>query len=108
MHRLDDFTNRHIGFNILINTFALSKNCLVQIFWPPMLKFSLVFSVNAGLILDPAYAKKILLWTNIYEVKYGTCLSDQKLALFNEHKSFVQGVAWDPRNEFAATLSTDR
>ncbi|KAH3727980.1 hypothetical protein DPMN_053926, partial [Dreissena polymorpha] len=33
---------------------------------------------------------------------------DQKMCLLNEHKSFVQGVAWDPRNEFVATLSTDR
>ncbi|KAL5010500.1 hypothetical protein ScPMuIL_012805 [Solemya velum] len=33
---------------------------------------------------------------------------DQKLAVLNEHKSFVQGVAWDPQGEFAATLSTDR
>ena len=30
------------------------------------------------------------------------------MGLFNEHKSFVQGVAWDPKNEFVATLSTDR
>lgn len=33
---------------------------------------------------------------------------DQKITIFNEHKSFVQGVAWDPKNEFVATLSTDR
>ncbi|XP_041351342.1 chromatin assembly factor 1 subunit B-like [Gigantopelta aegis] len=33
---------------------------------------------------------------------------DTKLALLNDHKSFVQGVAWDPLNEFVATLSTDR
>ncbi|XP_053396041.1 chromatin assembly factor 1 subunit B-like [Mercenaria mercenaria] len=33
---------------------------------------------------------------------------DQKMGIFNEHKSFVQGVAWDPKNEFVATLSTDR
>ncbi|XP_060565552.1 chromatin assembly factor 1 subunit B-like [Ruditapes philippinarum] len=33
---------------------------------------------------------------------------DQKMGIFNEHKSFVQGVAWDPKNELVATLSTDR
>ncbi|KAK3585670.1 hypothetical protein CHS0354_020236 [Potamilus streckersoni] len=33
---------------------------------------------------------------------------DCKLALFNDHKSFVQGVTWDPRNEYVATMSTDR
>ncbi|VDI38219.1 chromatin assembly factor 1 subunit B [Mytilus galloprovincialis] len=32
----------------------------------------------------------------------------EKVALFNDHKSFVQGVAFDPSNEFVATLSTDR
>ncbi|XP_021360703.1 chromatin assembly factor 1 subunit B-like [Mizuhopecten yessoensis] len=35
-------------------------------------------------------------------------VKDQKLALFNEHKSFVQGVAFDPKNEFVATMCTDR
>lgn len=32
----------------------------------------------------------------------------EKMGLFNDHKSFVQGVAFDPSNEFVATLSTDR
>lgn len=35
-------------------------------------------------------------------------LLGEKVALFNDHKSFVQGVAFDPSNEFVATLSTDR
>lgn len=35
-------------------------------------------------------------------------LTDQKLALFNEHKSYVQGVALDPLGEYVATLSADR
>lgn len=26
----------------------------------------------------------------------------------NDHKNFVQGVAWDPRDKFVATLSSDR
>lgn len=33
---------------------------------------------------------------------------DQKAAIFNEHKSYVQGVAWDPLGEYVATLSADR
>lgn len=33
---------------------------------------------------------------------------EQRVALFNEHKSFVQGVAMDPQNEYVATMSTDR
>lgn len=33
---------------------------------------------------------------------------DLKLAIFTDHKSFVQGVAWDPLREYMATLSSDR
>lgn len=25
-----------------------------------------------------------------------------------DHKNFVQGVAWDPKDKFLATMSTDR
>lgn len=28
--------------------------------------------------------------------------------ILNDHKGFVQGVAWDPLNKMVATLSTDR
>uniref|UniRef100_K1Q3I7 Chromatin assembly factor 1 subunit B n=1 Tax=Magallana gigas TaxID=29159 RepID=K1Q3I7_MAGGI len=35
-------------------------------------------------------------------------VKEQRVALFNEHKSFVQGVAMDPQNEYVATMSTDR
>lgn len=26
----------------------------------------------------------------------------------HDHKNFVQGVAWDPKDKFLATMSTDR
>lgn len=32
----------------------------------------------------------------------------QKISIFNEHKSYVQGVAWDPLGQYVATLSCDR
>ncbi|KAG8450173.1 hypothetical protein GDO86_002708 [Hymenochirus boettgeri] len=32
----------------------------------------------------------------------------QKLSIFNEHKSYVQGVTWDPLGQYIATLSCDR
>uniref|UniRef100_V9KM81 Chromatin assembly factor 1 subunit B n=1 Tax=Callorhinchus milii TaxID=7868 RepID=V9KM81_CALMI len=32
----------------------------------------------------------------------------QKLWIFNEHKSYVQGVTWDPLGQYIATLSCDR
>ncbi|XP_043927968.1 chromatin assembly factor 1 subunit B-like [Protopterus annectens] len=32
----------------------------------------------------------------------------QKLSIFNEHKSYVQGVTWDPLGQYITTLSSDR
>ncbi|XP_072254383.1 chromatin assembly factor 1 subunit B [Pyxicephalus adspersus] len=32
----------------------------------------------------------------------------QKMSIFNEHKSYVQGVTWDPLGQYIATLSCDR
>ncbi|PIK43824.1 putative chromatin assembly factor 1 subunit B-like [Apostichopus japonicus] len=39
----------------------------------------------------------------IWDVKKG-----DKVHLFKDHRSFVQGVAWDPLNHFCATISCDR
>lgn len=35
-------------------------------------------------------------------------ISGQKVSIFNEHKSYVQGVTWDPLGQYIATLSCDR
>ncbi|KAM9329300.1 chromatin assembly factor 1 subunit B [Gastrophryne carolinensis] len=35
-------------------------------------------------------------------------LKGQKISIFNEHKSYVQGVTWDPLGQYIATLSCDR
>ncbi|XP_041940164.1 chromatin assembly factor 1 subunit B [Alosa sapidissima] len=32
----------------------------------------------------------------------------QKLCIFNDHKSYVQGVTWDPLGQYICTLSCDR
>ncbi|MEQ2203843.1 Chromatin assembly factor 1 subunit B, partial [Xenoophorus captivus] len=32
----------------------------------------------------------------------------QKLCILNDHKSYVQGVTWDPQGQYVATLSCDR
>ncbi|KAI5733217.1 hypothetical protein M8J76_009076 [Diaphorina citri] len=32
----------------------------------------------------------------------------KNLGILTEHKKFVQGVAWDPKNQYVATLSSDR
>lgn len=34
--------------------------------------------------------------------------SNKSYAVLQEHQGFVQGVAWDPKNRYLATLSTDR
>ncbi|XP_072369438.1 chromatin assembly factor 1 subunit B [Scyliorhinus torazame] len=39
----------------------------------------------------------------MWDVNKGT-----KLSIFNEHKSYVQGVTWDPLGQYIATLSCDR
>ncbi|CAN2387566.1 Chromatin assembly factor 1 [Pristimantis euphronides] len=35
-------------------------------------------------------------------------IKGQKMCIFNEHKSYVQGVTWDPVGQYIATLSCDR
>ncbi|XP_023669541.2 chromatin assembly factor 1 subunit B [Paramormyrops kingsleyae] len=35
-------------------------------------------------------------------------MKGQKMYIFNDHKSYVQGVAWDPLGKYIATLSCDR
>lgn len=32
----------------------------------------------------------------------------QKLCILNDHKSYVQGVTWDPLGQYVATLGSDR
>ncbi|NXA35761.1 CAF1B factor, partial [Eudromia elegans] len=32
----------------------------------------------------------------------------QKVSILNEHKSYVQGITWDPLGQYIATLSCDR
>ncbi|NWT38568.1 CAF1B factor, partial [Chroicocephalus maculipennis] len=34
--------------------------------------------------------------------------SGQKVSILNEHKSYVQGITWDPLSQYIATLSCDR
>lgn len=36
------------------------------------------------------------------------CVLGQKLCILNDHKSYVQGVTWDPLGQYVATLSCDR
>jgi len=47
-----------------------------------------------------------LLQINIFKLKLK--LIGRYKAILDDHKGFVQGVAWDPLNVYAATLSSDR
>ncbi len=50
----------------------------------------------------------ILKQTNIKFKVRTLLLTGKSVNIFAEHKGFVQGVAWDPKNQFVATLSSDR
>jgi len=44
----------------------------------------------------------------IYLSKWLLAFAGRNVGLLKEHKGFVQGVAWDPLNQYVATLSSDR
>lgn len=63
--------------------------------------------VNQSVVLgiySAVYEAQVCYRVNLFIVYF----SGQKIASLGEHKSFVQGVAWDPKNKLAATLSSDR
>jgi hypothetical protein len=43
-----------------------------------------------------------------YLSKWLLAFAGRNVGLLKEHKGFVQGVAWDPLNQYMATLSSDR
>nr|XP_022291459.1 chromatin assembly factor 1 subunit B-like isoform X1 [Crassostrea virginica] len=61
--------------------------------------YDLCWSADGKKIVSGSMDNTAIVWDVVKE---------QRLALFNEHKSFVQGVAMDPLNEYVATMSTDR
>ncbi|KAJ8314824.1 hypothetical protein KUTeg_006974, partial [Tegillarca granosa] len=61
--------------------------------------YDLCWSADSKYMITGSVDNSAILWD---------VTKDTRLALFNEHKSFVQGVTWDPLSEFVATMSTDR
>ncbi|XP_062599442.1 chromatin assembly factor 1 subunit B-like [Saccostrea cucullata] len=61
--------------------------------------YDLSWSSDSKRIVSGSMDNTAILWDVVKE---------QKIAMFNEHRSFVQGVAMDPLNEYIATMSTDR
>lgn len=80
---------------------------------------AVMWDVNKGLfgswmeplsIIISAFIFQIQAYTSMY-CKAGVLLflcSGQKLCILNDHKSYVQGVTWDPLGQYIATLSCDR
>lgn len=50
----------------------------------------------------------ILIFFNFLKFSDFFVFSEKSLGFLGEHKGFVQGVAWDPKGKFIATLSGDR
>lgn len=61
--------------------------------------YDLCWSSDGKFMISGSVDNSAILWDLV---------KDQKLAMFNEHKSFVQGVTFDPKSEYVATLCTDR
>lgn len=61
--------------------------------------YDLSWSSDGQRLLSGSVDNSAILW----DIKTG-----QKLWLFTEHKSFVQGVAFDPFGRYLATMSSDR
>lgn len=61
--------------------------------------YDLAWSPKSTQLLSGSVDNTAIVW----DAKRG-----RKTALLNDHKGFVQGVAWDPKGKYLATLSTDR
>ena len=61
---------------------------------------AILWDVSKGCISSIWITRKITQVTFLFLGK--------SINIFAEHKGFVQGVAWDPKNQFVATLSSDR
>ncbi|XP_074642956.1 chromatin assembly factor 1 subunit B-like [Tubulanus polymorphus] len=61
--------------------------------------YDLCWSADSNFLISGSVDNSAIMW----DVKKGKSIS-----ILKEHKSFVQGVAWDPLNQYVATLSCDR
>ncbi|XP_042636932.1 chromatin assembly factor 1 subunit B [Orycteropus afer afer] len=61
--------------------------------------YDICWATNGNLMASASVDNTAIIW----DVSKG-----QKISIFNEHKSYVQGVTWDPLGQYIATLSCDR
>uniref|UniRef100_A0A182NH61 CAF1B/HIR1 beta-propeller domain-containing protein n=1 Tax=Anopheles dirus TaxID=7168 RepID=A0A182NH61_9DIPT len=61
--------------------------------------YDLSWSANSQFLISGSVDNTAIVWD---------VLRGKHQAILQEHKGFVQGVAWDPQNKYLATLCTDR
>ncbi|KAL1459787.1 hypothetical protein WDU94_011741 [Cyamophila willieti] len=61
--------------------------------------YDIAWSPTSDHLISGSVDNTAILW-NVHKGK--------NLGILSEHKKFVQGVAWDPKNQYVATLSSDR
>uniref|UniRef100_A0A182Q8P8 CAF1B/HIR1 beta-propeller domain-containing protein n=1 Tax=Anopheles farauti TaxID=69004 RepID=A0A182Q8P8_9DIPT len=61
--------------------------------------YDLSWSANSQFLISGSVDNTAIVWD---------VLRGKNQAILQEHKGFVQGVAWDPQNKYLATLCTDR
>lgn len=61
--------------------------------------YDICWASDGNLMASASVDNTVIIW----DVSKG-----QKISIFNEHKSYVQGVTWDPLGQYVATLSCDR
>lgn len=61
--------------------------------------YDLSWSMDSLHLLSGSIDNTAIVW----EVKKG-----RHKVILSDHKGFVQGVAWDPKDQYIATISTDR
>lgn len=61
--------------------------------------YDISWSLDSNFLLSGSVDNTAIVW----DVKKG-----KHKAILNDHKGFVQGVAWDPKDQYLATISTDR
>lgn len=67
---------------------------------------AIMWDINKGLLRKPV-AVKLRHVCHSFSLQPSVSLG-QKLCILNDHKSYVQGVTWDPLGQYIATLSCDR
>lgn len=66
--------------------------------------YDLAWAPNSQALISGSVDNTAIVW----DVKKANTRTNSARVILNDHKGFVQGVAWDPKNKYLATLSTDR